>query len=88
MEPVSPALNVKCAFCQKYNSNKDVRKQCGKMYGPFGDYYFHQLCGIWCPNIFFGDSGELIGVQGEVKRSNKLYCHLCGIKGAGLGCSE
>lgn len=63
MPSVDPRLNVRCAFCQKSQHNKEVLKQCGRVYGPIGKNYFHLLCAIWCPEIFLDEDGKLEGVQ-------------------------
>jgi len=68
--------------------------QLGCFYGPFKDhkfkyeYFIHELCGLWTPNIFLDSSGKLINVVKEIRRSYKLKCSYCNQKGAGLGCSQ
>ena len=87
MLPIPSKLNKKCAFCQKNQNQKENTKLCGKMYGPFGKGYCHLLCLIWCPEVFLTEEGELKEVENAIERSKRLFCHKCGVKGAGLGCS-
>jgi len=68
--------------------------QLGCFYGPFKDlklkkeYFLHELCALWTPNIFIGTDGKLKNVLKEIRRSQKYRCSYCHTKGAGLACSH
>jgi hypothetical protein len=49
--------------------------------------YLHELCCIWSPSCFT-DQHSLIGVAGELRRSARAKCLLCGLNGATLGCHD
>jgi len=68
--------------------------QLGCFYGPFKDqklkreYFFHELCAMWTPNICLNPEGKLRNVLKEIRRSQKIKCCYCHTKGAGLACSK
>ena len=68
--------------------------QLGCFYGPFKDqklkreYFIHELCALWTPNIFLNAQGKLQNVLKEIRRSQKIRCSYCHTKGAGLACSQ
>lgn len=39
------------------------------------------------PNVYFGDD-DVVNLESELKRSRRITCFFCGVKGAALGCYE
>ena len=83
---------VFCGFCGDSCLEEYKLLKLGPFYGPVkkgnNKFYFHELCAIWTPAIYLDDNGKLKNVHKEIKRSRKLFCSYCGLRGAGLGCSN
>ncbi|KAK9268132.1 hypothetical protein L1049_010572 [Liquidambar formosana] len=87
---------IQCAFC---HSSEDT-EVFGEMIHYFNgkpvaaDYnggsnviHSHRNCTEWAPDVYFEDD-TVINLEGELGRSRRIKCSLCGIKGAALGCYE
>lgn len=45
------------------------------------------MCGIWTPNVYLDPkTNKFKELKNEIKRSNKILCSHCSIRGGGLGC--
>lgn len=87
----SGETEVFCAFC-KGSSLKDDEyiNDLGSFYGPFKsegkDYFCHERCAIWSPDVYLDMDNRLKNIGKEIKRARKCLCNYCGTSGAGLGC--
>lgn len=87
---------IQCAFCrsaeesevsgviQSYLNGKPVEEDVN---GAPGVIHVHKHCAEWAPNVYFGDD-DVVNLESELKRSRRITCFFCGVKGAALGCYE
>ncbi|CAN4076208.1 unnamed protein product [Withania somnifera] len=87
---------IQCAFCcsadesevsgvmQSYLHGKPVKEDAN---GAPGVIHVHKHCAEWAPNVYFGDD-DVVNLESELKRSRRITCFFCGVKGAALGCYE
>lgn len=50
--------------------------------------YVHLSCGLWAPEVFEDNEGNLTNIASAVRRSRGLRCHRCHQRGACLGCYQ
>ncbi|KAH7289596.1 hypothetical protein KP509_30G011100 [Ceratopteris richardii] len=83
---------VTCAFCHKSDSQvagpmfhyKDgVFVNGSRRSGQVLDV--HKNCAEWAPGVYFVEDVAK-NIPQEIARGNKIKCHVCGLKGAVLGC--
>ncbi|XP_073038112.1 protein BREAST CANCER SUSCEPTIBILITY 1 homolog isoform X1 [Primulina eburnea] len=87
---------IRCCFCQsseeseasgamvKYYNGKvvtDSQTASSKI------IHVHKNCTEWAPNVYF-EGDDVINLDAELSRSNRIRCCCCGNKGASLGCYE
>ncbi|XP_055820143.1 protein BREAST CANCER SUSCEPTIBILITY 1 homolog [Solanum dulcamara] len=90
-----PSQNkIQCAFCRSaeesevsgvmvsYVNGIPVKEDVN---GAPGVIRVHKHCAEWAPNVYFGDD-DVVNLESELKRSRRITCFFCGIKGAALGC--
>ena len=81
---------VFCVFCQESSQNIEILDDLGFFYGPFKskgkEFYVHEKCAIWTPDVFLDLDNRLKNLPKEIKRSKKMTCSYCKSNGAGLGC--
>ncbi|KAK6782098.1 hypothetical protein RDI58_019894 [Solanum bulbocastanum] len=87
---------VQCAFCRSaeesevsgvmvsYLNGNPVKEDVS---GAPGVIRVHKYCAEWAPNVYFGDD-DVVNLESELKRSRRITCFFCGVKGAALGCYE
>ncbi|XP_060181871.1 protein BREAST CANCER SUSCEPTIBILITY 1 homolog isoform X1 [Lycium barbarum] len=87
---------IQCAFCRSseesevsgvmlsYLNGKPVK---GDADGVSGVINVHKHCAEWAPNVYFEDD-DAVNLESELKRSRRITCFFCGVKGAALGCYE
>ncbi|KAH7445535.1 hypothetical protein KP509_01G013700 [Ceratopteris richardii] len=86
------AQEITCAFCHKADSQvagkmihfKDgvpvsVTKRSGHL------YHVHKNCAEWSPGVYYEDKVAK-NIPKEIARGHKMKCHVCGLRGAVLGC--
>ncbi|KAF3635874.1 putative myosin-13-like isoform X1 [Capsicum annuum] len=85
---------IQCAFCRSaeesevsgvmvsYLNGKPVKDDVN---GAAGVIHVHKHCAEWAPNVYFGGD-DVVNLVSELKRSWRITCFLCGVKGAALGC--
>ena len=64
---------VSCAFCKGKNTDSELAKLVGPVYGPFRkkkkDYFVHELCAIWTPNVYLdNETGKFKNLGNEISR--------------------
>ncbi|KAG5590649.1 hypothetical protein H5410_041163 [Solanum commersonii] len=87
---------IQCAFCRSaeesevsgvmvsYLNGNPVKEDVN---GAPGVIHVHKYCAEWAPNVYFGDD-DVVNLESELKRSRRITCFFCGVKGAALGCYE
>ncbi|MCD7465736.1 hypothetical protein HAX54_001830 [Datura stramonium] len=87
---------MQCSFCRSaeesevsgvmvsYLNGKPVKEDVN---GAPGVIHVHRYCAEWAPNVYFGDD-DVVNLESELKRSRRITCFFCGVKGAALGCYE
>jgi len=81
---------VFCVFCKESSNNLDMIQDLGLLYGPFKiegkEFYCHERCAIWTPDVYLDMDNNMKNISKEIKRARKFTCSYCGNYGAGLGC--
>ncbi|XP_016502913.2 protein BREAST CANCER SUSCEPTIBILITY 1 homolog [Nicotiana tabacum] len=87
---------IQCAFCRSaeeseisgvmisYLNGKPVKEDVN---GVSGVIHVHKHCAEWAPNVYF-EEDYAVNLDAELKRSRRITCFFCGVKGAALGCYE
>ncbi|KAJ8538456.1 hypothetical protein K7X08_027677 [Anisodus acutangulus] len=87
---------IQCAFCRSaeecevsgvmlsYVNGKPVKGDVNRVSGVIN---VHKHCAEWAPNVYFEDD-DAVNLESEVKRSRRITCFFCGVKGAALGCYD
>lgn len=83
---------VKCAFCHTSNSEaagpmihykKGVPVSASKRSDKI--FSVHKNCAEWAPGVYYEDDIAK-NIPQEIARGQKIKCHVCGLRGAVLGC--